>query len=284
MMKLSFVLVLCITGIASAVGEPVCLVINPTDAGVNDQVTLSAYDASDNWVDMRDYGIEICFDTNLCIFTGGGGLDVSSGNAVFTLTQAILDGYKFDCGLGSTWFTLVNPHEGDPAFTSIAEAIAAGGDCTLPADTTAPTPDPMTWATAPYGYTATSIRMVATTASDQSGVEYRFEETSGNPGGSDSGWQDSETYTDTGLSPSTQYCYRVQARDKSDNENAGGWSTPDACSETADGETLYNGIVLPQAWPPEYGPVQYEPMPVPYLDDPPEVVLIDVGRQLFVDD
>ncbi|MHC5200411.1 MAG: fibronectin type III domain-containing protein [Planctomycetota bacterium] len=238
---------------------------------------------SDNWVDMRDYGIEICFDTNLCIFTGGGGLDVSSGN-VFTLTQAILDGYKFDCGLGSTWFTLVNPHEGDPAFTSIAEAIAAGGDCTLPTDTTAPTPNPMTWATVPYGYTATSIRMVATTASDQSGVEYRFEETSGNPGGSDSGWQDSETYTDTGLSPSTQYCYRVQARDKSDNENAGGWSTPDACSETADGETLYNGIVLPQAWPPEYGPVQYEPMPVPYLDDPPEVVLIDVGRQLFVDD
>jgi hypothetical protein len=34
MMKLSFVLVLCITGIASAVGEPVCLVINPTDAGI----------------------------------------------------------------------------------------------------------------------------------------------------------------------------------------------------------------------------------------------------------
>ena len=60
---LVFVLVLCITGIASAVGEPVCLVISPTDAVVDDQVTLSAYDALDNWVDMRDYtSIEIGFD------------------------------------------------------------------------------------------------------------------------------------------------------------------------------------------------------------------------------
>jgi hypothetical protein len=293
-MRKSFILlvVMCLAIVGGAQGDAVCLVISPSNAGVNDQVTLSAYDASDNWVDMRNYTvIEICFDDGLCIFSGGGGLDVSSGDGVFTLTQAILDGYKFDCDFysdspppDSTWFTLVNPSEGNPAFTSIAEAIAAGGDCTMSTDTNPPTPDPMTWATVPYGYTATSIRMVATTASDQSGVEYYFEETSGNPGGSDSGWQDSETYTDTGLSPSTQYCYRVQARDKSDNENAGGWSTPDACSETADGETLYNGIVLPQAWPPEYGPVQYEPMPVPYLDDPPEVVLIDVGRQLFVDD
>ena len=283
--------VLGIAGIASA-GVPVCLVISPTDAGVNDPVTLSAYDASDNWVDMRDYTVvEVCFDDGLCVYSDDG-LDVSSGDGVFTLTQAILDGYKFDCDFwnsspppDSTWFTLVNPSEGNPAFDSIAEAIAAGGDCDLGEDTTPPTPDPMTWATVPYGFTTTSIRMVATTASDQSGVEYRFDETSGNPGGTDSGWQDSETYTDTGLSPSTQYCYRVRARDKSTNQNTGGWSTPNACSEPAPaGETLYNGIVLPQTWPPDYGSVPYEPMPVPYLDDPPEVVIIDVGRQLFVDD
>ncbi|MHC4928026.1 MAG: alpha-L-arabinofuranosidase C-terminal domain-containing protein, partial [Planctomycetota bacterium] len=52
----------------------------------------------------------------------------------------------------------------------------------------------------------------------------------------------------------------------------------------AAGETLYNGIVLPQTWPPSYGSVPYAPMPVPYLDSPPAVVKIDVGRQLFVDD
>ncbi|HYW81105.1 MAG TPA: hypothetical protein VE890_16100, partial [Thermoguttaceae bacterium] len=55
-------------------------------------------------------------------------------------------------------------------------------------------------------------------------------------------------------------------------------------SENA-GERLYNGIVLPEHWPPRtIDPVDTDPMPVPYLDDPPEVISIDVGRQLFVDD
>ncbi|MEQ2009266.1 MAG: hypothetical protein ABMA26_20995 [Limisphaerales bacterium] len=50
------------------------------------------------------------------------------------------------------------------------------------------------------------------------------------------------------------------------------------------GETLYNGIVLPAVWPPkgEYKPG--EPMPVPYLSNPPPVIDITAGRQLFVDD
>ena len=50
------------------------------------------------------------------------------------------------------------------------------------------------------------------------------------------------------------------------------------------GETLYNGIVLPGEWPPKRTELSRDPMPVPYLDDPPDVVPIDVGRQLFVDD
>ncbi|MCB1203917.1 MAG: hypothetical protein KDN18_06635, partial [Verrucomicrobiae bacterium] len=51
------------------------------------------------------------------------------------------------------------------------------------------------------------------------------------------------------------------------------------------GEVLYNGIVLPETWPPEhFDPKSAEPMPVPYLDSPPEVIPIDKGRQLFVDD
>jgi len=50
------------------------------------------------------------------------------------------------------------------------------------------------------------------------------------------------------------------------------------------GETLYNGIVLPEQWSPDYGAITRDPMPVPYLDNRPEVVPINVGRQLFVDD
>jgi hypothetical protein len=52
-----------------------------------------------------------------------------------------------------------------------------------------------------------------------------------------------------------------------------------------DGELLYNGIRLPKEWPPRTEePKSVEPMAVPYLEHPPKVLPIDVGRQLFVDD
>src|SRR5438876_966845 len=48
---------------------------------------------------------------------------------------------------------------------------------------------------------------------------------------------------------------------------------------------LYNGIPLPKEWPPRtLDPQSIEPPPVPYLDAPPAVIPIDVGRQLFVDE
>ena len=50
------------------------------------------------------------------------------------------------------------------------------------------------------------------------------------------------------------------------------------------GQTLYNGIVLPATWPPVQAAVTRNVQPVPYLKNPPAVIPIDVGRQLFVDD
>lgn len=48
---------------------------------------------------------------------------------------------------------------------------------------------------------------------------------------------------------------------------------------------LYNGIRLPQEWPPRtLDPQGAEPPPLPYLAAPPAVIPIDVGRQLFVDE
>ncbi|PYM14165.1 MAG: hypothetical protein DME18_07330, partial [Verrucomicrobia bacterium] len=53
-------------------------------------------------------------------------------------------------------------------------------------------------------------------------------------------------------------------------------------------ETLYNGIILPQQWPPRLSDfptsVEQDPVIPPYLVSPPDVIPIDVGRQLFVDD
>jgi len=84
-------------------------------------------------------------------------------------------------------------------------------------DTTMPSPNPMTWAVAPFAAGSTSVSMVAATASDASGVEYYFECIAGD--GHDSSWQDSPSYTDTGLSPETEYSYTVRVRDKSSNQN-----------------------------------------------------------------
>jgi hypothetical protein len=107
------------------------------------------------------------------------------------------------------------------------------------ADTDAPTPDPATFATAPFATSQTAIAMTATAASDVTGpVEYFFDETSGNPGGTDSGWQSSASYTDTGLTAATQYTYRVRVRDAvtpTPNETA--------YSSTANATTLQEEIV-----------------------------------------
>lgn len=49
--------------------------------------------------------------------------------------------------------------------------------------------------------------------------------------------------------------------------------------------TLYNGIAMPEIWPPrDMNRSSYSPMPVPYLENIPEVIDVSVGRQLFVDD
>jgi hypothetical protein len=109
-------------------------------------------------------------------------------------------------------------------------------DYTPDGDYTLPTPDPMTFATAPASAGDSSIAMVATTASDTDhDVEYYFTCTAG--GGHDSGWQTSTSYTDTGLLHETEYTYTVKARDTSTNKNATGAS--EALSATTDPDDTY---------------------------------------------
>jgi len=99
------------------------------------------------------------------------------------------------------------------------------------ADVLPPVPDPATWAQAPTAAGPSSITMTATTVTDDSGVEYFFDNVVGN--GHDSGWQDSPAYTDTGLTPDTEYGYRVQARDKSPAQNTTAWSSVETASTQA---------------------------------------------------
>ena len=83
-----------------------------------------------------------------------------------------------------------------------------------------------------YATSTTSISMTATTATDPSGgVQYYFDEFSGNAGGTDSSWQTSSSYTDTDLTCGTLYTYRVQTRDAFGN--IGSWSTSQSTTTTA---------------------------------------------------
>ncbi len=113
---------------------------------------------------------------------------------------------------------------------------------TFPADTTPPNPDPSTWDTEPYVSSATSIRMVATTASDESGVEYFFACTSN--AAYSSNWQDSAVYQVTSL-PKGTYSFVVRVRDKSPNRN----TTGDSIQATVDLQ------------PPSPDPMQWESEP-----------------------
>lgn len=93
-----------------------------------------------------------------------------------------------------------------------------------------PTPDPMTWMTKPYATSSTTIAMVATIAAstDGSTVEYYFEDY--NWPAYNSGWilfgpGEEPIWEDSGLSPNTEYQYRVKARNE-DNGLETAWSEP----------------------------------------------------------
>jgi hypothetical protein len=86
-------------------------------------------------------------------------------------------------------------------------------------DQAAPIPNPPEWLLEPAMVSDTGAVMQAGEGCDSSRqIEYAFEETTGNPGGDDSGWQNLPTYQDTGLTPGVKYAYRVKMRDKNGNE------------------------------------------------------------------
>ncbi|HIJ70950.1 MAG TPA: hypothetical protein HPP87_06260, partial [Planctomycetes bacterium] len=115
-----------------------------------------------------------------------------------------------------------------------------------PPDTDPPAPDPATWSSAPAAISPYTIEMTATTATDPSGVQYCFDETTEHSGATDSSWQTSPEYTDYSLSPSTQYTYKTRSRDQSVNNNMTAWSDP--CSATTDPEDTTAPTPNPATW------------------------------------
>jgi hypothetical protein len=64
-----------------------------------------------------------------------------------------------------------------------------------------------------------------------------------------------------------------------------GWSLWSPRADAQDVErATYNGIRLPRPWPPDRRSLPASAVPPPYLVSPPDVIPIDIGRQLFVDE
>jgi hypothetical protein len=118
--------------------------------------------------------------------------------------------------------TEVHAIELEPGTTTVQFTLATDLHNPEP-DFNSPTPNPMTWATAPTATGPSTITMTATTASDATNpVRYYFECT--NHGEANSTWQTSPTYIAQALTPSTPYSFRVKARDSAAVPNETGWS------------------------------------------------------------
>ena len=77
--------------------------------------------------------------------------------------------------------------------------------------------------------------------------------------------------------------FRIDRRTFLQAAVGGVWATPPPGGRTT-AVTIYNGIRLGRPWPPERRSLPAHPVTPPYLVAPPDVIPIDLGRQLFVDD
>lgn len=149
---------------------------------------------------------------------GSNGTVSNNGDGTLTYTPAV--GF-----VGSDQFTYTIT-DGKSGFDTATVTIVVQDP------SSAPSPNPMTFAVLPYLNTtwpdSNVVTMVATTASDpDGGIEYFFDSIEAAEGtwwngAEDSGWLTSSTFSDWYLQEGFTYHYRVKARDALGNET--GWS------------------------------------------------------------
>jgi hypothetical protein len=132
---------------------------------------------------------------------------------------------------------------GDPLspysnYGSLGQYFISGTIPVVASDTTAPTPDPLTWAVLPTAISRTSITLRATDAIDDSGlpVQYTLQCVTGGAACPTLAWQSSPQMTVTGLTPATGYRVQIRARDSFGN--------PTAWSDVADVTTFPNQVPI----------------------------------------
>jgi hypothetical protein len=138
------------------------------------------------------------------------------------LTDAQIDGLTLDslsAGVQYRFTVVARNANGDETASSTTTQV------TTVDDSSPPTPNPMTFSSAPSNASQTQIDMTATTGTDDNPpISYYFTAVTGScganlgTGGTDSGWQSADTtYSDTGLQANKCYAYTVTARDSYSN-------------------------------------------------------------------
>jgi uncharacterized repeat protein (TIGR02543 family) len=178
-----------------------------------------------------------------------------AGKAAATGIAKTLSGYLLidDSGFGTLSATLdtktTTAHSGDTDISTalgiIRAALVTKGYVDQ-SDVTPPQPSPMTWAVEPNAGSDTTITMTATTATDATPpIKYYF--TNVTDSTHNSGPQSSPTWTDSGLTPDTNYTYTVTAQDSAPALNSTIASAP-ATARTLPGPDLTPPDPSPMTW------------------------------------
>ena len=130
----------CGGGGGGEAGVPVCLVISPTDAGPDDEITVTAYDEEGVKVDLSEWtgGVEMNFagsgEEGFMIFPGDD--EMVDGSVVIVLGEGRFNHNQWDFFTWiqgtdlNAWLPVAMPGFGEGAiFDYVPDAIAAGGTC-----------------------------------------------------------------------------------------------------------------------------------------------------------
>jgi hypothetical protein len=112
--------------------EPACVTICPTDAGPNDEITLSVYDEEGEFFDLSEItgGVEIEFyDPEGYFYIEPGDDEMVDGSVVIVLGGGLYDAVYCWMYVDGVWFTLGVEKDGPLIFENFSDAVEAGGTC-----------------------------------------------------------------------------------------------------------------------------------------------------------
>ncbi|RLC05610.1 MAG: hypothetical protein DRH34_02020 [Deltaproteobacteria bacterium] len=206
------------------------LVSSPTSANTGQTINME-WTQENHGTQSTTFDIGFYLSTNSTITTSDTRLGINNNASLsreWVLTGSRNVTIPANTREGTYWLGVYLDYNNNVAESNEGNNALAHPRSIFIRDTIKPSPDPMSWSSYPYETSTTSIAMTAVLATDAtSPVEYYhdyYSSTTGGAGGTDSGWQTSRSYTDSGLQANHRYSYRVRIRDSAATRNYSGYS------------------------------------------------------------